>query len=278
MIPKQPEIEIPLLRAVSELGGRARPDQVYNLVTKHFSSLTDGDLNEVDSGGGNRWKNRIRWVRQRLISKNELVSPEYGWWQITEKGIRRLQEEKASAVKAGSQARKNLQFGANLEELAEDYLSAFKEKVRQNLQELTPEQFERFAGALLAAYGFVDVTVTGKTRDGGIDGHGKLKIGLATLSVAFQCKRWQGNVPTKEIQQFRGVVQGAFEQGYFFTTSDFVSGAQEASVKKGAATIVLLNGDAIVQLMIEKGLGIRRRPIEIYEDQFDTIFELLKRN
>ncbi len=278
MLPKQPDIEIPLLQAVASHNGRARPEQVYERVTKYFPTLTEADLAELDSGGGNRWKNRIRWVRWRLISKGELISPEYGLWQITEKGRRRLQQAKTvSKGKSVPLAQTtDQQFGSTLEELADDYLAAFKEKVRQNLQELSPEQFERFAGVLLSAYGFVDVIVTGKTRDGGIDGYGKLKIGLVTLNVAFQCKRWQGNVPTKEIDRFRGVVQGAFEQGYFFTTSDFVSGAKEASVKKGAATIVLLNGDAIVQLMIEKGIGVRRRPVEIYEDQFDRLFETLR--
>jgi|ERR1700733_1534646 len=274
MLPTQPEIEVPLLLSVKALGGKAKPEQLYKAVTKYFPSLTESDLAERDSGGGNKWKNRIRWVRLRLISKGELATPEYGWWEITSKGEARIERETKSTRKSGKSSKPvNQPLRADLEDLADDYLVAFKQKVRQNLQDLTPQQFERFAGALLSVYGFIDVHVTGRTKDGGIDGHGKLKVGLATLHVAFQCKRWQGNVPTKEINQFRGVVQGVFEQGYFFTTSDFVAGAQEASVKKGAATIVLLNGDAIVQLMMEKGLGIRRKPVEIYEDQIESIFQ-----
>lgn len=164
-------------------------------------------------------------------------------------------------------------ISTNLEELADEYLSAFKEKIRQKLQDLTPGQFERFAGTLLSAYGFNEVKVTGKSADGGIDGHGKLKVGLASMNVAFQCKRWQGAVGRPEIDKFRGAIQGEFEQGIFFTTSQFSSQAQEASIKKGAAPIVLLDGDAIVQLMVDKGLGIQRRPIEVYEDQIETLFE-----
>lgn len=34
-----------------------------------------------------------------------------------------------------------------------------------------------------------------------------------------------------------------------------------------------LRGDAIVQLMIEKRLGIQRRPVEVYEDQIESLFE-----
>jgi restriction system protein len=125
----------------------------------------------------------------------------------------------------------------------------------------------------LAAYGFVQVKVSGRVGDGGIDGHGNLKVGLSTMNVAFQCKRWQGPVGRPEIDKFRGAIQGEFEQGIFFTTSDFSSHARDASIKKGAVPIVLVNGDAIVQLMIDKQLGVKRRPIETYEDQIEALFE-----
>ncbi len=45
---------------------------------------------------------------------------------------------------------------ANLEELADEYLLAFKQKALQKLQDLSPRQFERFAGAPLSAYGFTE--------------------------------------------------------------------------------------------------------------------------
>ena len=151
--------------------------------------------------------------------------------------------------------------------------SAFKQKVLQKLQDLTPQQFQRFAVSLLSAYGFVEMRVTGRSGDGGIDGHGKLKVGLALMNVAFQCKRWQGQVGRPEIDKFRGAIQGEFEQGIFLTTSDFSAPSREASIKRGAAPIVLLNGETVAQLMIDKGLGVRRRPIEIYEDQLDALFE-----
>jgi hypothetical protein len=34
-----------------------------------------------------------------------------------------------------------------------------------------------------------------------------------------------------------------------------------------------IRGDAIVRLMIDKGIGVKRRPVEIYEDQIETLFE-----
>jgi restriction endonuclease Mrr len=142
----------------------------------------------------------------------------------------------------------------NLEEVADEYLEAYRQKILQKLQDLSPEQFERFASVLMTAYGFINVTVTGRVGDGGIDGHGRLKVGLATMNVAFQCKRWQGQVGRPEIDRFRGAISGEFQQGILFTTSDFSEPAREASLKQGTVPIVLVNGDAIVQLMIETRL------------------------
>jgi restriction system protein len=155
----------------------------------------------------------------------------------------------------------------------DDYLTAFKAKLLQKLHDLSPDKFEEFAGVLLKGYGFQKVKVTGKSRDGGIDGHGELKVGLAIVKAAFQCKRWEGVIPPKEIQAFRGAIQGQFEQGYFFATSTFSKAAQAESIKMGAAPIIIFDGDQIGQMMIEKGVGVRRRPVELYEDQIEDLFE-----
>jgi len=164
---------------------------------------------------------------------------------------------------------------ANLEELADGYVAAFERKVLQELLDREPVEFENFAAKLLGAYGFrkISVTKTHTAPDGGIDGNGELKVGLATMRAAFQCKRWQGSVGRPEIDKFRGAIQGQFEHGYFFTTSTFSAEAREASIKSGAVPVFLFDGHEIVQIMIEKGLGITRRPIEIYEDRVDSLFD-----
>jgi restriction system protein len=136
-------------------------------------------------------------------------------------------------------------------------------------------EFEQFAAKLLEAYGFrkIKVTKAHTAPDGGIDGNGELKVGLATMRAAFQCKRWQGSVGRPEIDKFRGVIQGQFEHGYFFTTSTFSTEARDASIKSGAVPVFLFDGHEIVQIMIEKGLGITRKPVEIYDDRVDTLFD-----
>jgi restriction system protein len=159
--------------------------------------------------------------------------------------------------------------------LAGDYAAAFKRKILQDLLDREPSEFELFAKRLLAAYGFLRVKVTNEhtAPDGGIDGSGELKVGLATLRAAFQCKRWRGSVGRPEIDKFRGVVQGRFEHGYFFTTSTFSQEARQESIRDGVVPIFLFDGHEIVEIMIEKGLGVGHRPIEIYEERLESLFE-----
>lgn len=266
-MPKQSEIELPLLRVLDSMGGKAAPKDIYPLLTKEFPHLTESDLLEQLTTGGNKWTNRIQWVRQRLVEKGEMDSPGYGVWGITDAGRKRL-----GGTGAGTEVVHPAPVRVALEELYEDYERSFRDRLLLKLKDLTPAQFEDFASQLLRVYGFVDMTVTGRSADGGIDGYGRLRVGLATMNVAVQCKRWEGNVGRPEVDKFRGAIQGEYEQGLFFTTSDFTLQAREASIKKGAVPIVLLNGESIVSLMIDKGFGVGHRPLVLLDDRLDQIF------
>lgn len=167
---------------------------------KKFPEIRDEDLAETLISGGGKWTNRIQWVRQRLLEKGEMYSPRRGIWAITDKGRKRL-EKKAPSI-----------LTLDFVELYEDYDATFRSQLLDKLNELTPRQFELFAPKLLQAYGFVDVKVTNVSSDGGIDGYGKLRLGLAVMNVAFQCKRWQGNVGRPEVDKFRGAIQGEFDK------------------------------------------------------------------
>ena len=97
-------------------------------------------------------------------------------------------------------------------------------------------------------------------------------IGLAYMKVAFQCKRWNaGVVARKEIDAFRGAIQGEYEQGIFFTTSSFTKEAMNYSIKQGAVPVILIDGNMIVDFMIEKQFGIEHENLPIYINALDQI-------
>ncbi|MBU4492415.1 MAG: restriction endonuclease [Euryarchaeota archaeon] len=278
MLSLQKDIEVPLLEVevLVELGGQGKPKDIYPPVTKKFPQIRPEDIAERLDSGSNRWTNRIQWVRQKLVEKGEIDRSAHGLWRITEKGRLRLGLRADKVEKEISESGEKMVAAIELKpsqlsqtylELYEEYEASFHAQLLDKLNSLSPYDFEKFARRLLEVYGFEDVNVTQKSRDGGIDGNGKLRVGLAIMNVAFQCKKWQGNVGRQEVDKFRGAIQGEFEQGIFFTTSDFTPEARDASLKKGAVPIVLLNGESIVSLMIEKGFGVQRVPLYAYYER-----------
>ena len=129
---------------------------------------------------------------------------------------------------------------------------------------------------LLQQLGYRDVTVTKRSNDGGIDGYGNFQQGVASIKSAFQAKR-RADTPVRrpEIDRLRGALQGEFDHGVFITTSRFTKDATEASFKKGAISILLLDGDAVAELMIDRGIGDTKRPLYLYEvdDEFSDFVD-----
>jgi restriction system protein len=153
------------------------------------------------------------------------------------------------------------------------YLAELKQRILADIQKLDPFLFEKFCRNLLSVYGFDNPAVTRKSRDGGIDGHGKLKVSLSFVNVAFQCKRRsKGAIGRVDIDQFRGAIQGRFELGIFFTTTDFTLEARENAFKTGAVPLFLINGATIVDIMLEKGLGIEAEALPVYHYNLDLAF------
>lgn len=168
---------------------------------------------------------------------------------------------------------KGITYLTQVRNLYDSYLKDFKVNILVQLKKMNAYDFEEFCMQLLKVYGFINVAVTQKSRDGGIDGYGKLKVGLAHMNVAFQCKRWDNTIISrKEIDAFRGAIQGEYEQGIFFTTSSFSKEAMKFSIKQGAVPIILIDGNMIIDFMIEKQFGIEHEDLPIYVNAIDKIF------
>jgi len=178
------------------------------------------------------------------------------------------QEKTAHAPSASVQPKSSTD--ALLKQIHQQYLTEFRNRTLKQLKELDPGSFEIFCKNLLSAYGFRDVFVTRVSRDGGIDGHGRLKVGFTYFNVAFQCKRWTNRpVGRPELDQFRGAIQGQYEQGIFFTTANFTPEAEVNSFKSGAVPIVLINGLTIIDIMIENNFGVETENLPVYSLAID---------
>ena len=98
--------------------------------------------------------------------------------------------------------------GGDNEEVPEEVRS-WRTKLHHLLtKEISPEAFERLTKHLLRESGFVQVEITGRPGDGGIDGKGIIRIsGMLSFHNVFQCKRYQGSVSSNMIRDFRGAPQ-----------------------------------------------------------------------
>jgi restriction system protein len=124
------------------------------------------------------------------------------------------------------------------------------------LLELPPDGFERLAQRILREAGFVNVTVTGKSGDGGIDGVGTYRISLVSFPVYFQCKRYKGVVAPHDVRDFRGAMAGRGEKGLLITTGSFTRDAQAEASRDGAPPVELIDGDRLCDLLREYRLGV----------------------
>lgn len=90
----QSNIELPLLKVLSEASESRLPvSKAVEKVLDHYPDLSKEDLLSELPSGENRWKNRIRWTRQRLMESGLAHSPERGVWEITDEGRERVGRE-----------------------------------------------------------------------------------------------------------------------------------------------------------------------------------------
>jgi restriction system protein len=130
-----------------------------------------------------------------------------------------------------------------------------------------PYSFERFLVAYLEAFGFDEIELTQRTRDGGVD----LKAIRKGIDVVadrdwtryyIQAKRLDpsSNVPINDVRALRGVMPDGFK-GIFITTGKFSSSAERFASESESRPLILLDGKALVRSCIEKGLGFRFKPV-----------------
>lgn len=128
---------------------------------------------------------------------------------------------------------------------------------------MSPAAFERLSQRLLRESGFVEVKVTGRSGDGGIDGVGIVRLGgLLGFPVLFQCKRYQGSVGPGVIRDFRGAMIGRADRGLVITTGTFSRDAKIEATRDGAPPIDLVDGEQLLDKLKELRLGVTIKMVE----------------
>ena len=153
-----------------------------------------------------------------------------------------------------------------IDELAKRNNSDARHRLSQYLSSMDPYQFEHIVQHLLELMGYDNVVVTPGGNDKGVDVIGDIELGISRVREVIQVKRQQSNVGRGILDSLRGSLH-RFDavRATIITTSGFSSGALDAAFEKGAAPITLIDGERLLDLLIEHEVGVRRREIKFFE-------------
>lgn len=252
-------------------------------------NISEKDLSELlPSKRQSTFNNRVAWARTYLDRAGLIDTPSRGQYSITEEGKKALLSGEKIDLKyleryksfndfhsVSSNALNNHNTSISEEESEELSPSeilddAFKKvnatlagELMTEVMKLTSGEFERLVVKLLLKMGYgngIDDAgyVTQQSGDGGIDGIIK-EDQLGFSSIYIQAKQWalERTVDRPEIQKFAGALQGErASKGLFITTTKFSDGAKKYAENLRASNIVLIDGTALMSLMIKYNLGV----------------------
>lgn len=257
-VPKYSELFNPTLQALHALGGSGTNEEIEEKVAE-ILSLSEDEVSEIHRGNTTKLSYRLAWSRNYLKRYGLLENSSRSVWSLTHKGQQTKKVDPVEvnrAVKALDK-RERAFPGVDESEAAEGDLALdWEQDLLAELQSVSPAGFERLSQRLLREAGFIEVKVTGKTGDGGIDGVGVIRVNLISFRVIFQCKRYKGSVSSQQMREFKGTMSGRAERGLFITTGTFTRDAKAEANRDGSAPIDLVDGERLVSLMKEYGLGV----------------------
>ena len=266
----------PTLKALDMLGGSGSNEEIYKKILS-ITKLSDEIIDEMHSFTMTEVEYRLMWARTELKNYGAVENSKQGVWTMTAKGAKLLKSGKIDPKEIKKTlTKKNDKKDGDSSESEEQVKKDWREQVSEILHSLDPYAFEKLAQRLLRECGFSDVEVTKKSGDGGIDGTGKLRInGIFSFNVAFQCKRYKGQVGAPQIRDFRGSLGTNIEKGVLITTGTFTREAKEEASSEGKRLIDLMDGEELINKLAEYGIGLNEvKSYEVDEDFFNTLNEI----
>ncbi len=268
----------PVLQALHKLGGSGTNSEIEEQVIL-LLNLSDLEVEEIHRGNTTKLSYRLAWARNYLKRLGLLENSGRAIWTLTAQGQKTTsidQREAKKVVKELSGVKKPSESPKEVVEESEELEElSWEEELIELMKSIEPAAFERLSQRLLRELGFINVEVTGKSGDGGIDGVGVIKLGgVLSFHVVFQCKRYTGSVSSGAIRDFRGAMIGRADKGLFITTGTFTREAKQEAQRDGAPPIDLIDGNAFAEHLKDLRLGVLvelREEVTIKHDWFEEI-------
>lgn len=262
----------PTLKALKKLGGSGAVSEIEEEVAQ-ILNLSEDAINEIHRESTTKLTYRLAWARNYLKRYGLVENSSRGVWTLTDAGQKTTEvnqeKVKRAVVKKDKEERLSKQSDSNskpeLHDTTEEIEGfSWQDRLIETMKKIQPDQFERLCQRLLRELGFVNVEVTGRTNDGGIDGKGMIRLGgVLSFHVVFQAKRYQGSVSSSVIRDFRGAMSGRADKGLIMTTGSYTREAKKEAQRDGATPIDLIDGNDFAEKLKELKLGVS---IELVEE------------
>lgn len=302
-VPDYQSLMLPVLRLAAT--GVRRVPEVAEAIADELALSSEDRAALLPSGTQRLLPNRVHWAKTYLMKAGLLSSPARGQFTITPAGsellasapsaiTRAMLERYPSFVsfvsgKADSETEQtppsmladtamieNQTPEERIEAAHTELMSALRSDLLDQILQQSPAFFEQLIVDLLVAMGYGGshedaAKRLGGTGDGGVDGViNEDRLGLDRIYV--QAKRYAAHVSVgrPDVQAFVGTLVGhGSHKGVFVTTSSFSAPAMDF-VRHLSQRVILIDGAALADLMIEHGVGVRvSRAIEIKRVDLD---------
>ncbi|HGJ5856395.1 restriction endonuclease [Arsenophonus nasoniae] len=285
----------PVLRVLQKYPNGLPAKEVHEYAAD-FLGLNDEQRAKFIASGQLIYKNRAGWAHDRLKRAGLSQSLSRGKWCLTDKGFQWAVQHPSPLDKklidhitfdfVDISLKNNTDITPlntnippstkitayetsspddRLDDAYQEIRHAVAEELLNNLLQVSPNRFEIIVLDILHQLGYganrEDLQRVGNSGDGGIDGIISLdKLGLEKIYV--QAKRWQSTVGRPDLQTFYGALaEQKAKRGIFITTSSFTTHA--VNFAKSVAGMVLVDGNRLVNLMIDNEIGVSSRIIKL---------------
>lgn len=276
-VPSHDELMNPILLALRKLGKSASISELTEQVLEDLAFPEAVIRQPHGKGNISELEYRLAWARTYLKKFGVITNSDRGVWALTAEGtstervdprevVRFVQQQNREGATVTRESPEVTGIDANRIDNYDDETALWREELLETLLRIQPKGFERLCQRMLRESGFIEVEVTGSTGDGGIDGHGIIRVaGLISFPVLFQCKRYRDNVGSNMVRDFRGAMIGRADKGLIITTGGFTRDARLEATRDGAPPVDLIDGTLLTDKLKELRLGIRTKMVEVVE-------------
>ncbi len=298
MIPDFQTLMLPFLKLAIDQQEHSTTEFIERRASQFH--LSDAEKETMLPSGSQRiFNNRVHWAKAYLKMAGLIENTKRGYFKITDNGITTLKENPPKInlqyLKKFPEyiaTRENWKSNNTIEENNGEVIirtpqeeiesaiqtinNSLSQELLQKVKNCTWQFFEKLVIDLLLIMGYGGskkeaAELRGKTGDEGIDGIiNEDRLGLDVIYI--QAKKWETTIGRPEIQKFVGALAGqGAKKGVFITTSKFSADAS-AYLPKNETKVILIDGNRLVELMIEFELGVSTKELYKHKIADDDYF------